>query len=122
MLLIEMDNNLAVAVSAEYVALGLELGSPLGKIEQFSVADDDDASILAEDRLPSIAQTDNTETPVGKPYAGRNEEAVIVRPPVPQGICHAMQRGPVWPTSAFEIERAGQAAHWRLLRAKTPAS
>jgi hypothetical protein len=83
MLLIEMDDDLDVAVSAEYMALGLKLGAPFDEIEQLAITDDGDTSILVEDRLPPIGQTDNAETPVGKAYTGRDEEAVIVGPSVP---------------------------------------
>jgi hypothetical protein len=83
MLLIEMNNDLDVAVSAEYMALSFKLGALFDEIEQFAITDDGDTSILIEDRLPPIGQTDNAETPVGKAYTGRDEEAVIVGSSVP---------------------------------------
>jgi hypothetical protein len=83
MLLIEMDDDLDVAVSVEYMTLGLKLGAAFDEIEQLAITDDGDTSILVEDRLPPISQTDNAETPVGKAYTGRDEEAVIVGSSVP---------------------------------------
>jgi len=38
---------------------------------------------------------------------------------VPQCIRHAFQHGLIGPAAAFEIENTSQAAHRRLLRAKS---
>ena len=58
-LLVEMHDELGVAVGAKHVALGHKLGAPLREIEKFAIADDGNSPVLIEDRLMSVLQPEN---------------------------------------------------------------
>ena len=62
-LLIEVRNDLGIAVRAEGVPTGLE-GRPLFRVvEQFAVVDDTDAAVFVMDRLLTISQADDAQAP-----------------------------------------------------------
>jgi hypothetical protein len=57
----EMGDHLRVAVGAEAVAARLQLGLFLGVVEEFTVVDDVNGSVLISDRLPAVRQADDAE-------------------------------------------------------------
>ena len=104
-LLIEMHDHFGIGARCEDVPLRFQVEPQLGVLEQLPVADHRDRAIFVEDGLLSIVETDNAETAMGKTDAGRDEEAVIVGPAVPQRICHALQHRPLRAPAAPKIDQ-----------------
>ena len=111
MLLVEMNDQLGVAVGAEHVALGLELDALLGIIEQLAIADDGDAAILVEDRLLAVLEPENAQPAMRKPDPRHKQKAGIIRTTVSQRVGHAAHERPIGLSTAREVNHSCQAAH-----------
>ena len=57
----QVRQQLRVAVRAEAVAAGFEVGTHLGVLEQFAVVHDCDGTVLVGDRLPAVCQADDAQ-------------------------------------------------------------
>ncbi len=120
MLLIEMDDELGIGVRAEDMAARLELGAPLGKVEELAVADHRNAAVLVEQRLPPVLDADDREPPMGECHAGREQEARIVRAAMEQCRRHALHLRAVGLAPSLEVDHACQAAHAPSLETLVP--
>ena len=87
--LIEMNDQLGVAVSAEHMPLGLELRPPLGEIEELSVADDRDGAVLIENRLAAVVHAHDAQSAMRKSNSRRKQETAIIRTAMHQRGRHA---------------------------------
>ncbi len=65
-LLVEMDEDFAVAVGAEHVPLGFEVRPAFGIIEELAVADDGDGAVFVEDGLLAVLESDDAEAAMRK--------------------------------------------------------
>ena len=80
-LLVEMDDELAVAPGAEAVPLRLELPAGALEVVELSVDDGDDAPVLVGERLRAALDVDDREAPVPETRDARgvDEDALAVR-------------------------------------------
>ncbi len=103
-LLVEMDEDLGVAVGGEPVPEPLQLLAQLAVVVDLAVLDDRDRPVLVGDRLVAVLEVDDREAPGGKSHAVGLEEPVAVRPamdepgvhpphPVEVRACAALSRG-----------------------------
>ena len=77
-LLIEVHDELAIAMGAEDMATRLQLSLPLRIVKQLAIDHDCNRTILVEDRLPPIRESKDTEAPVTCTNTGRKQDALIV--------------------------------------------
>ena len=88
-LLVEVDEHLGVGVRrAEHVARALELGAQLGVVVDLAVLDDDDAPVLARDRLVAALEVDDRQPPRGEPGLAVDDLAAAVGPAVHERRAH----------------------------------
>ena len=71
----------------------LELGAQLGVVVDLAVLDDDDAAVLARDRLVAALEVDDRQPPRGQPGLAVDHLAPAVGPAVPQRRAHRAQHG-----------------------------
>ena len=121
-LLVEVDEHLGVRVRrAEHVAGRLQLGAQLGVVVDLAVLDDDDAPVLARDRLVAALEVDDRQPPRGEPGLAVDHLAAAVGPAVPERRAHGAEHvavdGP--PVGADD---AADAAHISPPRAGTAAT
>ena len=119
-LLVEVDEHLGVRVRrAEHVARALELGAQLGVVVDLAVLDDDDAPVLARDRLVAALEVDDRQPPRGEPGLAVDHLAAAVGPAVHERRAHraedvAVDGPPVGADDAADAahvsRRAGTAA------------
>jgi hypothetical protein len=88
-LLIEMHDQLAVAMGAEHMTPRLKLRLPLGIVEQLAVADDGDRAVLVENGLVAVRDTDDAKPLLREADPRREQETGIVRTAMGQGRAHA---------------------------------
>ena len=109
-LLVGVDDDLGVAVRAEGVAGGLELGAQLAVVVDLAVVDEPDGLVLVGDGLVAALAVDDAQAAVAEADGRRLEGAGVVGAAVHDGGGHAPEKLPVG--------RAGEAedaAHERKL-------
>ena len=109
-LLVGVDDDLAVAVRAEGVAGGLELGAQLAVVVDLAVVDEPDGLVLVGHRLVPALAVDDAQAAVAEADGRRLEGAGVVGAAMHDGGGHAPEKLPVG--------RAGEAedaAHERKL-------
>ena len=90
--LVEMDERLGVAASAQLVPRALQLAAELGVVVDLAVLDDDAGSVLVRDRLVAVLEVDDRETPGCKRDAVAHVLAAAVRAAVDELLRHRTQR------------------------------
>ena len=111
MLLIEVNDQLGVAVSAKDMASGFEFRPPLGKIEEFSVADHRDGPVLVENRLAAVLDAHDAEPAMRKSNARCEQETTIIRTAMLQRGRHATHHQAIRLASTSEVDQSCNAAH-----------
>jgi hypothetical protein len=76
--LIEVHDELAIAMGAEDMATRLQLSLPLRIVKQLAIDHNCNRTILVEDRLPPIRESEDTEAPVTCTDTRRKQDALIV--------------------------------------------
>src|SRR5262245_62052688 len=99
-----MYNQLGVALRAEYMPFCFELCAPLDKVEELHVANDRDAAILVEDRLPAVFNTYDAQPPMRKPNSRSKQEPAIVRSAMNQRRRHATHDETIWLASTRKVD------------------
>ena len=114
-LLIEMHDELVVAMGAEHVTLGLELRLPLRVVEQLAIADDGNAAVLVEEGLPPVLKTENAEPPMREAEPRCEQGTGIVGAAMEERRAHARDLSPIGLPSTLEVDHSCQAAHFASL-------
>ena len=89
MLLVEVDDDLGVAVGRQAVAGPQQLAAQLGVVVDLAVEDDDDRAVLVVDRLVAGVEVDDPQPLDAEADAARHVQAARVRPAVLLGCAHA---------------------------------
>src|SRR5581483_11799291 len=87
-LLVEVDENLRVAVRPEAMAGRLELGAQLLVVVDLAVLDDVDGAVLVRDRLVARLEVDDREPPRGQADGAVDDRALAVRATVDERRVH----------------------------------
>jgi len=96
-----MHDDLAVAVRAEGVARGLELGAQLAVVVNLAVVDEPDRLVLVGDRLMATGAVDDRQAPVAQAHVVPLKTAGVVRAAVHEHRGHAAEKRMVgWPGEA----------------------
>src|ERR1019366_3476850 len=89
-ILVQVENDLAVAPRSKHVPSLHEAGPELGEVVDLTVDDDPDGLVFIEERLGAFGrQVDDRETPVTQHRAGAAPEASGVGPAVLERVVHS---------------------------------
>jgi len=104
MLLVEVHDQLTVALRAEDMPLSFEIRPPLGEIEQLSIADDRDAAILVEEWLSAVLYSHDAKPAMREANPRRKQETGIIRATMDQSSRHAPHQGLMRLPSTYEVD------------------
>src|SRR5205823_123574 len=91
LLLVEVDEDLRVAVRAEVMAPGLEAGAEFLEVVDLAVEDDLDGAVLVAQRLGPPFQVDDRQSAVDEADAGLLPEPLAVGTAVGDGGSHGLE-------------------------------
>src|SRR5262249_22719857 len=107
-----MGDDLGIGVCTEAMPAFLQFGAGFRVVKQLAVVDDADAAILVEDRLPSIRQADNAQSPRRQTHLGPVKETILVGPAMGQGSSHGAHRTCRHWVSPCQINDSRNSTHW----------
>src|SRR5580658_3904869 len=87
-ILIEMNNNLGIAVGVEDVAVFFQLAAKLTEIVNLAVKHYPDRAVLVEHRLMATSQVNDAKSAHTESRALLDKQAFIVGPAVNHGLAH----------------------------------
>src|SRR5262249_24769526 len=87
----QVRDDLGVGVGDKPMSAAGKLGPALGVVEQLAVEDHLDGAVLVADRLATVEQPDNAESPGGEAQTGALQATVLVGPTVDDRVGHCVQ-------------------------------
>jgi hypothetical protein len=110
-LLIQVDNRLAIAAGTEVMPSGRKAAAQFLIIVYFAIGHQAYGSTLVEKGLPARLDADNGQSGVGHGNVIRNAVIFVIRPAMSQGLLHE-NKLPHEPFCASpEVKDAGYATH-----------
>ena len=110
-LFVEVDDRLAVAPGAEFVAAGFELRTQLEVIVNFAVKNQPKSFIFVGEGLLPGFQIDDAEPPHGQANISGDVKARAVRAAMNQLLVHCVQNGRIDLRPGIELNDATNSAH-----------
>ena len=110
-LLVEVDQDLGVAVGGEGVAAALEVPAQLAVVVDLTVLDHVDAAVLVGDRLVPAREVDDREAANGQADRPVDHHPVAVGAPMHEALVHRRQRLGVGPGDAVKRDQSTDSTH-----------
>jgi hypothetical protein len=114
-----VNDHLGIALRAEDVAQGRELGDQRLVVVDLAVEDHHDAAVLVVERLLSGGEVDDRKPPVTEPEARLQVHAALVGTAVKLRLVHSQDELARDRSRALEIHHPDDSAHGRPLRGAT---
>src|SRR5581483_45405 len=111
LLLVQVEDRLAIGTGAKAMAAALELSAQLDVVEDLAVADQPQRFVFVRERLQPPLQVDDAQAGMAETDAVVDVEPGRFRPAVADGGNHRLQCGGRRSATATPLEEAGYATH-----------
>ncbi len=116
MLLVEVDQDLGVAIGGEAVAPTLELALQLSVVVDLAVLDHDAGAVLVGNRLVAVVEVDDRESAGGKSNRALVKYSLVIGAAVDEATVHPPHDIQIGGTLSLGGDEAADTAHGRQSR------
>src|SRR3989442_4530084 len=107
-----MEDRFRIASSPIAVPPRLEPRAKSRMVVDLAVVDDPDGLILVRHRLVTTRHVDDCQPSVSEPDRSFDQEALAVRPSVPEHVAHPVDARLVHDLTRIQLDDAHNSAHW----------
>src|ERR1051326_6111424 len=116
-LFVGVNDRFGIGTCFELVSARDEIGREIGKVIDLAVENDDNGTVLIEDRLLSAAEVNDAEAAMPEPDIVLDKVAMVIRSAVLLSGCHPLKHIVSYPVSYVEIDDPANPAHKLFLPA-----
>ena len=110
-LFVQVDNDLGVGVGVKAMTAAFEFGPKLGKVIDFTVKHHPDRPVFIEDGLMAAGNVNNAEAAHTQSGTVLNEDSLIVRTTMNNGLTHPVDGFRLNPISGLGADDSRDSAH-----------